>query len=81
MSLMMEAVHTSETSVYFNNSAWRYIPQSCHLYTTRSENFKFYEDAVVVYDDHASNNKDAARVMMWLMIRALMVINRSQDIG
>jgi hypothetical protein len=31
-ALMMEAVRTSETSVYFNGSAWRYIPEGCLSY-------------------------------------------------
>jgi hypothetical protein len=30
-ALMMEAVRTSETSVYFNETTGRYIPESCHL--------------------------------------------------
>jgi hypothetical protein len=28
---MMEAVHTSETSVNFNVATWRYIPEDCKL--------------------------------------------------
>jgi hypothetical protein len=28
---MMEAVRTSETSVYFNETTWRYIPEDYHL--------------------------------------------------
>jgi hypothetical protein len=31
IALMMEAVHTSETSVYFNETTRRYIPEGCHL--------------------------------------------------
>jgi hypothetical protein len=27
----MEAVRTSETSVYFNETTWRYIPEGCYL--------------------------------------------------
>jgi hypothetical protein len=37
ITLMMEAEHTSETSVYFKETTWCYIPESCHL-TRRSEN-------------------------------------------
>jgi hypothetical protein len=33
IALMMEAVHTSETLVYFNKTAWRYNPQRYHLNT------------------------------------------------
>jgi uncharacterized membrane protein YccF (DUF307 family) len=28
---MMEAVHTSETSGYFNEPTWHYIQEACHL--------------------------------------------------
>jgi hypothetical protein len=31
LMMMMEAVCTSKMSVYFNETAWRYIPESCHL--------------------------------------------------
>jgi hypothetical protein len=33
---MMEAVCTSETSVYFNEIVWLYIPEDCHLHTWHS---------------------------------------------
>jgi hypothetical protein len=31
IALVMQGVRTSETSVYFNESTRRYIPESCHL--------------------------------------------------
>jgi hypothetical protein len=31
-TLMMTAVCTSEISVYFHKTTWRYIPESCHLH-------------------------------------------------
>jgi hypothetical protein len=31
ITLMMEAVRTSETSLYFNETIWPYIPDTCHL--------------------------------------------------
>jgi hypothetical protein len=31
IALMMEAVHPSETSVYFNDIKRRYIPENCYL--------------------------------------------------
>jgi hypothetical protein len=31
ITLMMEAERTSETSVYFKETTWCYIPESCHL--------------------------------------------------
>jgi hypothetical protein len=36
----MEAVRTSETSVYSNETTRRCIPESCHLHTRRRENLK-----------------------------------------
>jgi hypothetical protein len=33
---MMEAVRISESSVYFNETTRRYIPESCHLQTFNS---------------------------------------------
>jgi hypothetical protein len=40
IAVMTEAVRTSETSVYFNKTSRRYIPEDCHLqidipFTTR----------------------------------------------
>jgi hypothetical protein len=32
IALMMEAITTSKTSVYFNTTTRRYIPESCHPY-------------------------------------------------
>jgi hypothetical protein len=34
---MMQAVHTSETSVYFNETTWSYIPEACHLHPQNFE--------------------------------------------
>jgi hypothetical protein len=31
-AMMMEAVRTSETSVYSNETTWRYIPEGCNLH-------------------------------------------------
>jgi len=39
-ALMMEAVRTSETSVNFNLTTRRYIPEDSKLHTRRRENFK-----------------------------------------
>jgi hypothetical protein len=41
---MMEAVRTSETSIYFNQTTWRYIPESCRLYARRRENLKSHNE-------------------------------------
>jgi hypothetical protein len=40
IALMMDAVRTSETSVYFNGATRRYIPQGYHIHTRRPENLK-----------------------------------------
>jgi hypothetical protein len=42
ISAMMEAVRTSETSVFFNETARLYIPQGCHVHTRRRENLKSF---------------------------------------
>jgi hypothetical protein len=34
---MMEAVRTSETSVYFNETTWRYIPEGSNLQITNKQ--------------------------------------------
>jgi hypothetical protein len=38
IALMLEAVRTSEMSVYFNKTTRRYIPDGCYLHTRRREN-------------------------------------------
>jgi len=38
--LLMEEVRTSETSVYFHETRWRYILEGSKLYTSRRENLK-----------------------------------------
>jgi hypothetical protein len=40
MALMVVAIHTSETSVYFNKTTRRYVPESFHLLTRRREYLK-----------------------------------------
>jgi hypothetical protein len=40
IALMMEAVRTSETSVNFNVTTRRYIPEDTKLHTRRHENLK-----------------------------------------
>jgi hypothetical protein len=37
---MMEAVHTSETLVYFIKTTWRFIPEGYNLHTHHHENLK-----------------------------------------
>jgi hypothetical protein len=42
MSLMMKAVRNFETSVNFNVTTRRYIPEDSKLHTRRRENLKFH---------------------------------------
>jgi hypothetical protein len=42
IALMMEAVRTSETPVYFKETTRRCISEGCHLHTSRRENLKSY---------------------------------------
>jgi hypothetical protein len=39
-ALLTEAVRTSETSVNFNVTTWRYIPEDTKLHTRRCEDLK-----------------------------------------
>jgi hypothetical protein len=43
IALIMEAVHTSETSVNFNVTTWCYIPEDSKLHTRRRENLKSHK--------------------------------------
>jgi hypothetical protein len=38
----MEAVCICETSVYFDDTTRRYIPEGCHILTRHSENLKYH---------------------------------------
>jgi hypothetical protein len=40
LSLMMEAVRTSKTSVYSNEATWRYTPEDSELHTFLREKMK-----------------------------------------
>jgi hypothetical protein len=44
---MMEAVRTSETSVYSNETTRHYITEGSNLHTRRRENLKSHESFVV----------------------------------
>jgi hypothetical protein len=41
---MMEAVHTSETSVYFYEITRRYNTEGCHLHALNRENLKSHKN-------------------------------------
>jgi hypothetical protein len=40
---MMDAVRTSETSVYYKETTWRFIPEDSNFHTRRRENFKSHK--------------------------------------
>jgi hypothetical protein len=42
IALMMEAVHTSETSVNIYLTTWQYIPEDFKLHTRHREDLKFH---------------------------------------
>jgi hypothetical protein len=44
---MMEAVHTSETSVNFNMTTRRYIPENSKLHTRRCDNLKSHTQEII----------------------------------
>jgi hypothetical protein len=43
IALIMDALYASETSVYFNETIRRYIPE-CYLHSRRRENLKSQEE-------------------------------------
>jgi hypothetical protein len=43
ITLMAETVRSSETSVFSNETPWRYIPEGSHLHTRRSETLNSYK--------------------------------------
>jgi hypothetical protein len=48
IALTMEAASTSETSVNFYQTTWRYNPEDSHLHTRRRENPKFHKTSVLL---------------------------------
>jgi hypothetical protein len=46
IALMMKAVHTSETSVYSNETTRRCVPEGSDIHTCRSENLKSHNEYV-----------------------------------
>jgi hypothetical protein len=42
INCVIEAVRTSETSVYFNETTQRYNPGSCYSQIRRRENLKYH---------------------------------------
>jgi hypothetical protein len=47
ITLMMEALHVSEMSAYFNETTRRYIPEGCDLDSQCCENVKSRRDQLV----------------------------------
>jgi hypothetical protein len=46
-AIMMEAVHTSEMSVNFNVTIWRYILENSTLHTHHRENLKYHNSDII----------------------------------
>jgi hypothetical protein len=46
-ALLMEAIRTSETSIYSNENTRRYIPEGSNLHTRRRENLKSHTKCTV----------------------------------
>jgi hypothetical protein len=40
ITLLVEAVCISETSIYINEATWRYVPEGFYVYIGRHENLK-----------------------------------------
>jgi hypothetical protein len=40
IALLMEVVRTSEMSVWFDGTTWRYMSESCHLHARCHDNLK-----------------------------------------
>jgi hypothetical protein len=58
IALMMEEVHTSETSLIFYENARRYIPEGCHVYNYRRDNlichvFPVHQYREVTFRNHS----------------------------
>jgi hypothetical protein len=50
IALMTEAVRTSETSVHYNMTKRRYIPEDSKLHTHRRENLKSHKRHKLILD-------------------------------
>jgi hypothetical protein len=48
---MIEAVCTSKTSVYFNETTRCYIQEGCHLHSRRPENLKFQKTKIELWNN------------------------------
>jgi hypothetical protein len=51
IALIIDAVRASETSVYFNETTRRYIPECCDLHTCR-ENLESHISTLLIVTDH-----------------------------
>jgi hypothetical protein len=60
--VMLEGVRTSETSVYFNETIWRYIPKDCHLHIHRRETLKSH----AVFQQYTAYYHNLLLLLVWL---------------
>jgi hypothetical protein len=56
-ALIMEAANTSETSVYFQETTRRHIPEGCHLHIRSRENPKSYFLSIFLYNVKAGESQ------------------------
>jgi hypothetical protein len=73
---MMEAIRTSETSVYSNETTWLNIPEGSNLHTRRRVNLKSHIHSTVGYattNDATTNAEDLKEVFScWNKLSKLM---------
>jgi hypothetical protein len=73
VALMMEAVRTSETSVNFNVTTRRYIPEDSELHTCRRENLKSH-----VRDTYRQNSRTfLAKVLLASLLGVCWLLQES----
>jgi hypothetical protein len=59
IGVMMEAVRTSETLVYFSETTWRYIPGGCNLHTCYQKKLK----SLAVMQFYRTSSKASLKLM------------------
>jgi hypothetical protein len=74
-TVIMKAVRTSETSVYLNETARRYIPEGCHLHIRRRETLKHKTLVPIYVTQNCITRFTAAHY--WCILRARLIQNTS----
>jgi hypothetical protein len=76
IALMMEAVRTSETSVYFSETTRRLFPESWHLHTRRRKNLLSHTEAGLLFWLFKSASAFLGSLWSWLGSLRLGLCNR-----